>query len=136
MTMRSISINDVPEDIPYMIDVRSAGEFSAVHAQGAMNIPYNRCTVENVQEQLTQGDSELELNSDIYVMCEVGTRAKMACEKLSSAAFSEHLLVVEGGTKAWIAAGREVVRGKGSISIERQVRIIAGLLVALGLALW
>jgi rhodanese-related sulfurtransferase len=42
---------------------------------------------------------------------------------------------VEGGTQAWVDAGLPVVRGKKSISLERQVRIAAGSLVLLGAAL-
>ena len=43
--------------------------------------------------------------------------------------------VVEGGTKAWAAAGLPVTCGKGVISVERQVRIAAGLLLLTGAAL-
>lgn len=44
--------------------------------------------------------------------------------------------VVEGGTQGWVAAGLPVVSlGKKSISIERQVRIGAGILVLLGIVL-
>lgn len=39
---------------------------------------------------------------------------------------------VEGGTQAWNQAGLPVVRGKKAISLERQVRIAAGLLVVTG----
>ena len=39
---------------------------------------------------------------------------------------------VEGGTQAWEQAGLPVVRGKKTISLERQVRIAAGALVFLG----
>ena len=39
---------------------------------------------------------------------------------------------MEGGTQAWDSAGLPVVRGKNTISLERQVRIAAGLLVLLG----
>ena len=42
---------------------------------------------------------------------------------------------VEGGTAAWEAAGLPVVRGKKTISLERQVRIAAGVLVLVGSAL-
>ena len=41
---------------------------------------------------------------------------------------------VEGGTLAWEKAGLPVVPGKKAISLERQVRIAAGLLVLLGTA--
>jgi rhodanese-related sulfurtransferase len=42
---------------------------------------------------------------------------------------------VEGGTVACAAAGLPVVRGRKAVSLERQVRIAAGLLVVLGVAL-
>jgi len=40
---------------------------------------------------------------------------------------------IEGGTAAWIAAGLPVMRPGGrTISLERQVRIVAGSLVLIG----
>ena len=39
---------------------------------------------------------------------------------------------MEGGTLACVEAGLPVVRGRKAISLERQVRIAAGLLVLLG----
>ncbi|HJZ53542.1 MAG TPA: YgaP-like transmembrane domain, partial [Gemmataceae bacterium] len=42
---------------------------------------------------------------------------------------------VEDGTPAWERAGGPVVRGKKAVSLERQVRIAAGLLVLLGVVL-
>ena len=42
---------------------------------------------------------------------------------------------VDGGTNAWVEAGLPVERGKQTISLERQVRIAAGLLVLTGAAL-
>jgi hypothetical protein len=36
---------------------------------------------------------------------------------------------VEGGTMAWAKAGLPVVRGKKTISLDRQVRMIAGTLI-------
>ena len=47
----------------------------------------------------------------------------------------ENLFSVEGGTLAWEKAGLPVVRGREVISLERQVRIAAGLLVVLGVML-
>ena len=44
--------------------------------------------------------------------------------------------MVEGGTQAWVTEGLPVVSlGRGSMSIERQVRIGAGTLVLLGVVL-
>ena len=42
---------------------------------------------------------------------------------------------VEGGNTACVAASVQVVRGKKAISLERQVRIAAGVLVCAGAAL-
>lgn len=39
---------------------------------------------------------------------------------------------VEGGTQAWQEAGLPVVRGERVLSLERQVRIAAGILVLIG----
>ena len=45
------------------------------------------------------------------------------------------MVCVDGGTEAWEQAGLPVVRGRGVIALDRQVRIAAGLLVLLGVGL-
>ena len=57
----------------------------------------------------------------------------MAADKLSD--LQAELIIVAGGTSAWESAGLPVNKGKGVISLERQVRIGAGLLVLAGVAL-
>jgi hypothetical protein len=42
---------------------------------------------------------------------------------------------MEGGMQAWESAGLEVIKGRRTISLERQVRIAAGALVFFGSAL-
>ena len=64
-------------------------------------------------------------------LCRSGIRGQQACEKFQTAGFS-NVVNLEGGTLACIEAGLPVVRGKKAISLERQVRIAAGLLVVLG----
>jgi hypothetical protein len=51
------------------------------------------------------------------------------------AAGLKDVISVEGGTAACEAAGIPVVRGRKAMSLERQVRIAAGGLVAIGAAL-
>jgi rhodanese-related sulfurtransferase len=70
-------------------------------------------------------------DSPLYVLCESGNRAKKAAEKFAASGFA-HCVVIEGGTKAWAAAGLPVVCGRQTISLERQVRIGAGALVLTG----
>jgi hypothetical protein len=45
------------------------------------------------------------------------------------------LQVVQGGVQAWEAAGLPLNRGRKTLSLERQVRIIAGALVVVGAVL-
>jgi rhodanese-related sulfurtransferase len=65
-------------------------------------------------------------------MCQSGTRARSAIAQLEKAGFPGCMLV-EGGMAAWVSAGLPVQRAETSvISLERQVRIAAGLLVLCG----
>lgn len=106
-----------------LIDVRTPAEFRAVHASGARNVP-----LEEV------GKAQLLPGRRTFVICQSGARAKQACEKLESAGCSD-VHCVEGGTKAWEAAGLPVERGRQMLSLDRQVRIGAGTLVLVGVAL-
>ena len=114
------------DDQAILIDVRSPGEFSAVHAIGAINLPLDSLDPEELKAMLNGRDDQT-----VSVICNSGSRSSMACSKLLGAGI-ENAISVEGGTHAWEEAGLEVVRGKGPISLERQVRIAAGSLVALG----
>ena len=69
------------------------------------------------------------------MICQSGGRAARACERFETAGFS-NVFSIEGGTSAWEQAGLPIVRGTtGVIALERQVRIAAGALVLIGLAL-
>ncbi len=107
-----------------LIDVRSAGEYAAGHVPRAVNLPLEQ--VESRIDDLHDGP--------VAILCQSGRRAQMACEFLT--AHHSNLLVVEGGTEAWIAAGQPVTRPVGSRwALERQVRLVAGLLVLIGTGL-
>ena len=56
------------------------------------------------------------------------------CQKLEAAGF-EKVVNVDGGTSAWLDANLPSVTGKKAMSLERQVRIVAGSLVVIGAAL-
>jgi hypothetical protein len=70
----------------------------------------------------------------LYLICQSGSRGGKACEQFIAAGF-ENVVNVEGGTQAWDAAGLPVNRGKKAVSLERQVRIVAGLMICVGAAL-
>jgi len=111
------------------VDVRSPAEFEAVHATGAKLYPLDALDPKRVV-------AELGISAQVpaVLLCAGGNRARKAAEKFHAEGIP-HCLVVEGGTKAWEAAGLPVARGKGAISIERQVRIGAGTMVLLGVLL-
>ena len=67
----------------------------------------------------------------LYLICRSGSRGQKACEKFLACGY-DNAINVEGGTQAWIDAGLPVVRGQSRVSLERQVRMAAGLLVLIG----
>jgi len=109
-----------------LIDVRMPMEFQAVHAKGATNIPLDRFDPTAVLNGAEDA---------IFVICRAGSRGQKACEKLIASNPSVRVVNVDGGTLAWEAAGLPVVRGRKSMSLERQVRIVAGSLIILSFVL-
>lgn len=112
-----------------LIDVRTPLEFQEVHVDFAKNVPLDRLDPKAAAEGRSGAADE-----PIYLICRSGGRGKQACEKFQQAGIP-HVVNVEGGTQAAVAAGLPVVRGRKVMSLERQVRIAAGSLVVLGAAL-
>lgn len=108
-----------------LIDVRTPAEFEEVHVAFARNVPLDR-----LDPKALGADP----SAPVYVVCQKGGRGQKACEKLAAAGFAG-ATNVEGGTVACVEAGLPVVRGRKTISLERQVRIAAGSLVLLGVGL-
>jgi rhodanese-related sulfurtransferase len=105
-----------------LIDVRTPGEFEAIHAAPARLVPLDRLPGTDLQGALA-------------LICKSGARAARARDALAAAGRAD-VVVVEGGTDAWAAAGLPCVRGRARVpSLERQVRIAAGLLVSIGVIL-
>ena len=109
-----------------LIDVRTPAEFGEVHVEFARNMPLDRLEARDVAALAGDGPA--------YFVCKSGGRSAKACEKLLAAGLT-NVVSVEGGTAACEAAGVPVVRGRKVMSLERQVRIAAGALVAIGAAL-
>lgn len=111
-----------------LIDVRTPVEYREVHLEIARNVPLDQINPTEVM-QARNGSSD----EPLYIICRSGSRGQQACEKFLKAGF-ENVVNIEGGTLACEEAGLPMVRGKKSISLERQVRIAAGLLVVMGSA--
>ncbi len=109
-----------------LIDVRTPAEYREVHIEGARNVPLDRLQPDSLMAGRNgNGDHPL------YVTCKSGKRGSQACQKLIDAGF-DRVVNVDGGVDAWESANLPVVRGKKTISLERQVRIAAGCLVLIG----
>ena len=116
---------------PFVIDVRSAAEYEAEHVRGATLFPLHTLDANGVVAVRDAAGGR-----PVRVLCRGGTRAAAAAAKLNAAGLEGLAATpVAGGTLACVAAGLPVVRGRKAVSLERQVRIAAGSLVAAGTAL-
>lgn len=107
-----------------LIDVRTPAEYGEVHIEGSLLMPLDRLDPSAVKAG----------SGDCVLVCRSGKRAAQAMDKLEAAGCG-NLRVLEGGVTAWEQAGLPVKRGKAVMSLERQVRVAAGLLVLVGVAL-
>jgi rhodanese-related sulfurtransferase len=107
-----------------LLDVRSPGEYESVHIRGAYNVPLD-----------TLGEHAEEIGATVdepvVLICQSGNRARRAEEVLKGSRM-ENVHVLEGGMNGWVASGGAVKRGPRRLSLERQVRIVAGALAASG----
>ncbi len=119
-----------------ILDVRTPIEFRELHAENARNVPLDVLDPHTFMRDRTAESSVGEANhasnsETVYVICKAGSRGAKACQKFLDAGYT-NVVNIDGGTDAWAAAGLPVVRGKKAVSIERQVRIAAGLIVLVG----
>jgi rhodanese-related sulfurtransferase len=112
-----------------LIDVRTAPEYGEVHVPVARNIPLDQLDPAAIMQARNGSQAE-----PLYLICKTGTRAVMAGAKFVQAGFN-NVILVEGGTQAWADSGLPVIRGKKAMSLERQVRIVAGSIVLIGAGL-
>jgi rhodanese-related sulfurtransferase len=103
-----------------VVDVRSAAEFATGHIPGAINIP---------MEQVESRMADLP-DRPMVVVCEAGKRAEIVAGWLTN---RSQLTVLDGGTRSWRSAGYPVVTcAPCRWPLERQVRLIAGMIVLAG----
>jgi rhodanese-related sulfurtransferase len=107
-----------------LLDVRTSAEFDSEHIAGAYNVPL---------DTLAEHGPEIRahVTDPVVLICRSGQRARRAEEALGAAGMRS-LHVLDGGMVAWTAAGRPVRRAAPRMSLERQVRIVAGAIVAVG----
>lgn len=109
-----------------LLDVRSVLEYAQVHIKDSINVHI---------EMLTAKISDLSKSGQSYiVLCRTGNRSPMAADMLIQSGV-HGVKVMQGGMTRWQKEGLPVIKGEGGMSLERQVRIIAGSLVLSGILL-
>jgi rhodanese-related sulfurtransferase len=110
-----------------IVDVRSPREFACGHLPGAMHIPLG---------QILPRSGELNREATVVLICRSGMRARLAAQRLEAAGFRD-LAVLSGGMAGGHASGSRPLTHSAarSWSLERQVRLGAGVLVLGSLAL-
>jgi glyoxylase-like metal-dependent hydrolase (beta-lactamase superfamily II) len=119
-----ISVDELAEALrrsepPFVVDVRLPAEYRALHLEPSVLLPL---------DEITRRHSELPTDRELVLLCRTGARARLAATQLSGL----RTRVLEGGLVAWQAAGRPVIEGKAHMSLERQVRVVAGTLACVG----
>ena len=107
-----------------LLDVRTVGEYAASHIVGSHNVPLS--SMDKYASELCEC-----VDTPIIIVCQSGQRAKRAFNALSGLGM-KNVHVLDGGVSKWTAAGYALEQGSERLSLERQVRIAAGLLAAVG----
>jgi sulfur dioxygenase len=110
----------------HILDVRTPGEFASLRIAGSVNVPFERLDPPALLGRFGA-------DTALYCVCQTGTRSQLAADRLRAAGFT-NVVHVDGGTNAWTSADLPLLRCERSvISLERQVRIAAGLISVLGI---
>ncbi|ASO17750.1 Thiosulfate sulfurtransferase GlpE [Actinoalloteichus hoggarensis] len=102
-----MAISNLPDELPnpdvVLLDVREDDEWQAGHAPDALHIPLG---------ELGARLGELPTDHDVFVVCRSGGRSARATAYLNQNGWDA--VNVDGGMKAWAAAGRSVVSESGN----------------------
>lgn len=110
------------ERSPRLLDVRTPAEFETSHIPGSYNVPLD--TLREHREELRR-----HLDEDVVLVCRSGNRAAQAEQSLAEVGLPG-LRVLDGGIVGWESAGAPLARGNQTWELERQVRLVAGSIVA------
>ncbi|MGZ4493689.1 MAG: rhodanese-like domain-containing protein [Oryzihumus sp.] len=114
------------QDAPRILDVRTPAEFETAHIPGSYNVPLD--LLKEHRRELVR-----HIDEDVVLVCRSGARAGQAEQALGEIGLPG-LRVLEGGIVSWQQAQAPVNRGRQTWDLERQVRLVAGSIVAASIA--
>lgn len=136
--LKANEMDQIDPDNGIIIDVRTSMEHAEKHlSQGHMLLP-----LEELKDADALDKQEIDKSSSVYLLCRNDNRSRKAAEKFTKEGFN-NVYVIEGGLNACENQGHEVdghdtqcaVAGSRLLSLERQIRIVAGLIAAVGAVL-
>ena len=109
-----------------IVDIRETDEFARAHISGATSLPLSQSETQGI---------EVEPGKAVIFTCRSGTRTQMHCDRLA-APLDGQAFAIEGGLDAWRQVGLPVeINEKAPLEMMRQVQIVAGSLVLIGVLL-
>lgn len=110
-----------------LVDVREADERARAHIPGSAHLPLSR---------LAEAELAVQQGRPVIFHCASGARTAQAAPALAARAQGCEAYVIEGGIAAWRGAGLPVAEDRRApLPLMRQVQIVAGSLVVLGVLL-
>jgi rhodanese-related sulfurtransferase len=123
-----------------ILDVRTAME----HDEQCLVCPHDHVPLDTLNPEEFMVRRGKDKSTPVYILCRSGKRATTAAEQFVAAGYQQ-VFVITGGIIACVAAGQDVKgrlvagaqadgvkAGCCSLSLERQVRVAAGVLVTVG----
>lgn len=109
-----------------IVDIREPEEYQREHIDQAQSVPLSHFSADKID---AKGDQS------IVFHCQSGNRTKQAVNQLGSTPHAKHYILT-GGLSAWKqSGGKTVVDKKAPLPIMRQVQIVVGTMVLLGVIL-
>ena len=103
-------------DKKVIVDVRTRPEYAEEHIPGSIHLPLHK--ISKYQEALS--------DKEVVFVCRTGQRATKAAQQIPRAQ------VLSGGIMEWKRTGNPIQGSAQQWSVQRQVRLVAGLLVVVG----
>lgn len=132
---KSINLTDVAADLleqwsrqgdTVIVDVREDFEHAEERIDGAVLMPLSKFDADTLRARYGE--------RRVVFHCRSGRRSADAAGRYARA--GEPVFHLAGGIEAWKASGRPVIKPvKGRLPVMRQVQMVAGFLVAAGVAL-
>ena len=127
--MNEISAKEFNEKLKHenitVIDVRTIDEFKRSYIPGVINIP----------TEVVHNHQDIFKSRDVYVICNSGNRSAMVIREFESKGVT-HLVNVQGGMMEWVKHGFSILGNQKQVMpMMRQVMIVAGLMILIGVGL-